>query len=205
MKRVVALFFWVLVSCWSSAQQPDTVDLSRATDLPVKNNNRDLPHNSIYLEFAGHMNVASLNYERVFYHEKEAYLTWRAGAGYIPPSVNTVSLPFLVNGVYHVSRGFFIEVGLGLDLTYSFWPDLHGNDASLYGTTFLKAGAFADPLFTGIAGIRVQARNGFLFRLDFTPLFELSDNIGKRMIYMQTGSGKSFLLWMGVSLGYSFR
>ena len=205
MKRVFALFFWVLVCCWSSAQQPDTVDLSRAIDLPVKNKIRDVPVNSLYLELAGHLNFVSLNYERLFYYKKEVYLTWRIGAGYIPPSVNTISLPFLVNGIYHVSRGFFLELGMGLDLTYTFWTDQHGSDAQLYGTTFYAAGAFADLLLTGCAGIRIQSRNGFLLRLDFTPLVELNDNAGTRTIYMQTGSGKRFLPWVGVSLGYSFR
>ena len=163
-----------------------------------------IPQNSIYLELAGHLNFVSLNYERVFLHIYDFYLTGRIGAGYIPPSINTISLPCLVNGLYQISNVVFIELGFGVCFTYNFWKDYYSDGEEPSASTFHESGSFYDPLITGVIGIRVQKKKGFLFRFGFTPLLEFFNPLEKSTIYKQMGTTDSFLPWVGMSFGYSF-
>jgi hypothetical protein len=204
-EKVFFLFVGIFSIITCSGQQPDTIDLTLPIDLTkMQNEHRVIPDNSIYLELAGHLNFVSLNYERVFFHAHDFYLTGRAGIGYIPPSINTISLPCLVNGIYQVSDNFLLEMGAGFSLTYNFWPDYYSSGGFNSGTTFHESESFFDPLLTGFLGIRVQKKKGFLFRFGFTPLFELTNDLESRTVYKQTGITNAFLPWVGMSFGYSF-
>jgi hypothetical protein len=205
MKKVLLpfVFFLSLVCC--SGQQPDTIDLSNPIALiKTKNVHLRIPDNSIFLELAGHLNFISLNYERVFFHADDFYLTGRTGLGYIPPSINTISYLALANGIYQVSDRFLLELGIGITTTFNFWPDYTGSEGMVSGNTFHERGGFIDPLLTGYAGIRIQKKKGFLFRFGFTPLLEVTDMVEDRLVYQQVGTTNSFLPWVGMSFGYSF-
>ena len=205
MKKIFYIFISILSVICCSGQQPDTTDLTELIDYTKTiNKHRKIPNNSIYLELAGHLNLVSINYERVLFHENDFYITGRMGLGYIPPSINTISLPGLVNGIYQVSNRFLLELGIGFSVTYTFWPDHYSSGGLFSGSTFHESGSFIDPLLTGYAGIRVQKKKGFLFRFGFTPLIEIISDIEKRTVYKQTGITNSFLPWVGMSFGYSF-
>jgi hypothetical protein len=205
MKNCMLIFICIfpLILCYG--QQEDTIDLSRIIDLSKQTGvYRRIPNNSISLELAGHLNLLSLNYERIFFHAHDFYLSGRIGAGYIPPTISTFSFLEMVNGIYRVSKVLFLELGVGLNLTYTFWQDYNGSEGMPSDTLFHQRGAFVDPLITAFAGIRIQKKKGFLFRLGFTPLVELTDLVEKRTVYKQIGTTNSFLLWAGISFGYSF-
>ena len=199
MKTIFLLFIFVFLLICCSGQKPDTLNLKiNITE------HRKIPNNSIYLELAGQGLLVSLNYERIFFHGGDFYISGRMGFGYVPPKITTLSLPLLVNGMYQVSNGFLFELGIGFNPTYTFWPDYYSSGGLFSGGAFYESGSFIDPLITGFAGIRIQKKKGFLFRLGFTPLIELTKNMENRTIYKQFGIKNSFLPWVGMSLGYSF-
>jgi hypothetical protein len=204
MKKLI--FFVVLfLSTVASPCQKDTIDFSVPPDFTqIIIPHRRIPDNSFFLDIAGYLNLVSLNYERIFFHRHDFYLSGRAGLGYTPPSVNMISIPAMLNGIFRVSDTFFFEVGAGFCLTYSFWQDYYSNGGLMSDTNFYKKGGLIDPLLAGYAGIRVQKKKGFLFRFGFTPLYELTNYVEQRAVYKQTGTTNAFLPWFGMSFGYSF-
>ena len=152
------------------------------------------------------MGIGSLNYERVFLHEGDFYLTGRMGIGYTPGKhFKTISFPILVNGVYQLSNSFAFECGIGTCISYTFWPDWTEQVWALFWTydVFHKGGTYFDPLLTGNVGIRVQLKNGFLFRFGFTPVYNLisisEELVNYSIIPRKVG------YWFGISLGYCFK
>ncbi len=205
MKKIIFVFSFVVSFYCCSGQQPDTIDLSRPIDFSaLLKKHRRIPDNSIYLELAGHMNVVSVNYERVFFHAHDFYITGRIGLGYTPPVINTLSLPILTNGFYQVSNVFLIELGFGVNFTWTFWNGYNSDDGQVSGSTWHESGSFIDLLLTGYAGIRLQKKKGFLFRFGFTPVYEITEFPENRTSYMQLGTKDAFVPWVGMSFGYSF-
>jgi hypothetical protein len=198
----VSLFFIVLCC---SGQQPDTIDLTwpvcEAQPIRV---HREIPGNSIYLDIGGHLALGSLNYERILFHARDFYLSARIGAGYIPPSISTISLIGLVNGIYQVSDVFCLEIGFGVAGTYTYWKGYYTESGTDSDTIYHPADSFIDPVLTGFAGIRVQKKKGFLFRFGLTPMIELTDDIEHRTVYKQLEATDTFIPWLGMSFGYSF-
>jgi hypothetical protein len=205
MKRIIYLFLCVEPFLYCSGQEPDTIDLTIPIDYSAEiYKHKRIPGNSVYIELAGHLNVVSINYEKVFYKVRDFYLTGRVGLGYIPPTVNTLTVPVLANGIYRVSDVLFLELGFGLSVTYTFWSDITTREEPYTLSTVPVSGHFMDILLAGHAGIRVQKKNGFLFRFGFTPLYELTDILENRTVYMQLDITEAFLPWVGMSFGYSF-
>jgi hypothetical protein len=183
---------------YCSGQKSDTINLKNDITEQTK-----IPNNSSYLELSGQAMLVSLNYERIFFHGGNFYISGRMGFGLFSFQVTTFSLPLLVNGMYQLSNGFLFELGIGFNPTYTFWPD-YQSKWLFSGGTFYESGSFFDPLITGFAGIRIQKKKGFLFRFGFTPLIELTKDMEKRTVYKQFRYEYSFLPWAGMSFGYSF-
>ena len=200
MKKILILIIFIFQLICCSGQKPDTVDLRR-----ISKEHRKIPNNSIFFELGGQAMLVSIDYERIIFHGSDFYMSGRTGIGCVPGTISTLSLPLLFNGMYQVSNGFLFELGLGFNLTYTFYPDYYSSDGFLSGNTFHKSGRFFDPLITGVVGFRVQGKKGFLFRLGFTPFIELTKNIENRTIYKQVGTKNSFLPWVGMSFGYCFK
>ena len=148
--------------------------------------------------------MVSFNYERVSPLGKCFYLSGRTGIGDLPSFYNTLSVPFMMNGMYRISNNFLLELGIGVNLTYTFWPDSQGG-GGLFDSSPIESGSFFDPLLTCLVWIRVQSKKGFLFRLGFTPLIELTKNSEKGTLYKQFGMNTSFVPWAGISFSYSFK
>lgn len=180
-------------------QEPDTMAFDK-----VRKDFRVLPSNSVYIELGGPVLLVSLNYERVFPLGKCFYLSGRTGIGDFPSFYNTLSVPFMMNGMCQLSNSFLLELGIGVNLTYTLWPDSQGGGGMFDSGPTVK-GSFFDPLLTCLVGIRVQSKKGFLFRLGFTPLIELTKNTEKGTLYRQFGLNTSFVPWAGISFGYSFK
>ncbi len=180
-------------------QEADTMAFSK-----TKKDFRAIPKNSVYLELGGPALLVSFNYERVFPLGKCLYLSGRTGIGDLPSFYNTLSVPFMMNGMYQVSNSFLLELGIGVNLTYTFWPDSQGG-GGIFDSGPVESGSFFDPLLTCLVGIRVQSKKGFLFRLGFTPLIELTKNSEKGTLNKQFGMNTSFVPWAGISFGYSFK
>ena len=146
------------------------------------------PNNSIFIEIGGNSVLfGSLNYERIFLKRDFFYLSGRIGVGYGNfVGVDILSTPILINGIFQIYHALAFEVGVGLSLMR-------------FGTeSELGSGIWSyeyEPAPTGIAGIRIQAKNGFLFRLGFTPLYAH---------IIQDDHGYHGVPWFGFSLGYSF-
>jgi len=200
----LVVYFLIMATC-CFGQTYDTVDL---TTPVIKKDARLLrvipPTNSLYLELGGHLNLFSVNNERILLGSRDQFLSARIGAGYTPPSIQTFSLMGTVGGMFRVSRVLFFEVGAGIDITCSSWnhPDTSELTESLKNIPV--KGSFIDPLLTGYLGLRVQKQGGFLFRIGFTPVYELTDNPGYRTAFLQLGTRNRFVPWLGMSFGYSF-
>lgn len=202
MKKALSfsIIFFSIIYC--SGQKPDTIDLRSKLK-----EHRIFPNNSIYLEFFGHsMGIGSLNYETVLTRSKDFYLTGRMGLGYHPGShYETISFPLLVNGIYQLSNSFALECGIGTCISYTFWPDWTENVWAIFWTykVFHEGGTYFDPLLTGNVGIRIQSRNGFLFRFGFTPVVNLT-SISEELVDYSIIPRK-IGYWFGFSFGYSFK
>ena len=149
---------------------------------------RSYPNNSIFIEIGGNsVFFGSLNYERTFLKKDFFYLSGRIGVGYGNfVGSEILSTPILINGIFQIYHALAFEIVAGLSLM-SF-----GTEAELGGGIW----SFEyEPAPTGIAGIRIQAKNGFLFRLDFTPLYAH---------IIRDDHGYHGVPWFGFSLGYSF-
>ena len=175
MKKAVVSFIIVSFSIPGIAQPSDT-----NSNNSSEKKSRTLQGNSIYIEICGNATfAASLNYERMVVHSKKFYMTGRFGFGAGQYIYNTtfIAMPLLLNFQYQLTDIFIIECGAGA--TLSFVPQ----EKRWY------------PFITGLAGVRVQTKKGFLFRAGFTPVYNLHPDF-------QTF--EEFLPWGGISLGYGF-
>jgi hypothetical protein len=179
MKKVVIIFIILNFAIPAIAQVSDTTLNSK----PV-NNLRTLNGNSIYIEIGGNAMLVSMNYERLIVQSNRFYLTGRVGLGigtYIEwmSSQDFLAIPLLLNFQYQLSNIVVLEFGAGSTLS------------------FVPSHQYFNPLITGVIGMRVQSKSGFLFRVGFTPLVSLDKDLHK-------GDFETFLPWAGISLGYSF-
>ena len=87
---------------------------------------------------------------------------------------------------FQIYHALAFEVGVGVSLMKV------GTEKELGGGEWIYENEAAP---TGHAGIRVQARNGFLLRIDFTPF--IADLEYESSLY-------KFYPSLGFSLGYSF-
>jgi hypothetical protein len=193
-KHVLTLvLLFALFGCWGQKAEVSKKSAPRPKYLD------EVPGNSLYVEFVGSAYAfGSLNYEKIFIHKQHFYLSGRVGAGYgsVKPGtsyrVDCYAFPVLINGFFQVSDHFLFEFGAGSTLTYAKWSAVSGswlfNNAHNAGSQFC-------PFIALNAGIRVQAEKGFLFRLGFTPLIQVTTLYGNSQV---------FFPWGGISVGYSF-
>ncbi|MGA2823502.1 MAG: hypothetical protein ABSE72_08260 [Bacteroidales bacterium] len=163
---------------------------------------REIPKNSLYIELLGNAyDLGSLNYEKIIIHKNSFYLSGRIGFGYgigkpgETYRVNLYTFPVLLNGLFQVSNNFLFELGIGSSLSYANWSAYHPSSSWIVIGTPHDAGNQFYPFITVVAGIRVQSENGFIFRLGFTPLIQVT-NLDK--------DSRMFFPWGGISFGYSF-
>jgi hypothetical protein len=137
--------------------------------------------NNIQLELFGHGVFYSVNYERILINGEKFKTTGQAGFAWYPPStdVREFWIPVSVNELISFNR-HHIEFGLGTAFTNEEMQGLTGENTR-HWSTFL----------TGRVGYRYQKPNSrFIFRIGFTPLYELD--------------GNEFHPSGGLSLGYNF-
>lgn len=146
------------------------------------------PNNSIYIEFGGNaIFFGSLNYERVIINKNLFYLSGRIGIGYGNFSgTRIISMPILINGIFQIYNPLSLEVGIGISLMNIGKQDNFGDGNWIYRNEVAP---------TGIVGIRLQLKNGFLMRLDFTPFYANLEYQNETSIIHCS---------FGLSLGYSF-
>ncbi len=150
-------------------------------------------NNSVYVEFGGNALLAgSVNYERVLVSGEKYYLAGRGGIGYGKAgSTKLFSAPVQLTNIFQLYNSFALELGLGLTFVQAHrFEDTQAWDWEYDNLTVLV------PVF----GIRYQdseGKAGFLFRLDFTPLYSMSteDNVLP---------SKRFVPWLGISFGVGF-
>ncbi len=152
-----------------------------------RNNSHSYPNNSIYIEIGGNsVFFGSLNYERVFINKNFFYFSGRAGIGYgnfVGRSI--LSAPILLNGIFQIYHALAFETGIGVSLMKV------GTEKELGGGDWTYQSEVAP---TGLAGFRLQAKNGFLLRIDFTPFIAALEY--ESTVY-------KFYPSLGLSLGYS--
>jgi len=155
----------------------------------VKNHQYNYPNNNIFVEVAGNSYFfGSLNYERVLVKQKNFYLNGRIGIGYgnyWPTSI--LSAPIGFNGILQIYQAFAWEIGLGFSLIR-----IKRSDASPRNS-ILELEQI--PAMIPSTGFRIQDKDGFLLRIDFTPIFNLN-NKGQLL------PPKRFAPWVGLSIGY---
>ena len=155
----------------------------------VKNHQYNYPNNSIFIEVAGNSYLfGSLNYERVLIKRGNFYFNGRIGIGYGNYSQTSIlSLPIGFNGIIQIYQAFAWEIGLGFSLI-----QIRRSDASPRNSIL----EFEQiPAIIVNTGLRIQDKNGFLFRIDFTPFFN-PNNEGQLL------PPKGFKPWAGLSIGY---
>jgi hypothetical protein len=70
--RFIFVFLCLVPFFYCSAQEPDTIDLSTPIDYSAEiYKKRRIPENSLFVELAGHLNVVSINYEKVFFKVRD--------------------------------------------------------------------------------------------------------------------------------------
>ena len=142
--------------------------------------------NSAHLELGGHGVVYSLNYERILINRTSFKTAIQAGMSYYPPSIGLRDtwFPFCVNELISFGN-HHLEAGLGLIINREAGRDIENNPTTWFWS-FLAAGRI---------GYRFQKPNSrLLFRIGFTPFYELDRNV----------YGGEFIPHGGVSLGYAF-
>lgn len=169
MKKIITTAIIILVTM--------TVFSQEKVNLPIEFQHK----NSIQLELFGHGLFYSLNYERILINGENYKTTAQAGFAWYPPAtdVREFWLPFSINELISFNQ-HHIEFGLGTAFTNEEMQGLTGETTRDW-STFL----------TGRAGYRYQKPDGrFIFRIGFTPLYELD--------------GKELHPLGGVSFGYGF-
>jgi hypothetical protein len=176
MKYLFLSLLIIFVSTTCIAQIMDTCKLS------------PLPSNTVFIEFAGNAAFfGSLNYERNILNIKSFFLTGRVGIGYGRVfEYSMLSMPIIINGVFRVFRTISYEIGVGISLMRI------GNLNSQSGSGWSYNNDIAP---TAIIGLRVQSKNGFLFRFNFTPIYTNFNN---------TETRNNLYPFFGISFGYGF-
>ncbi len=147
------------------------------------------PKNSIYLELGGNSILYGLNYERGL--SRIAKYTFAASIGYGFSSSNVgvfndVVIPFEIKMYNGIGRKNHLEFGLGATYFYDTdRPDKVVNGVSVTQTKHRAVNFIR-------LGYRYTSNKGFLFRVGFTPLFDVN---GKPVVN----------LFGGISLGYRFK
>jgi len=177
MKRPIIFMFLILVVIQVSGQ--DT----------VKNHPYNYATNNIFVEVAGNSYLfGSLNYERVIIKRGNFYFNGRIGIGYGNFSqTSIISLPIGFNGIIQIHRAFAWEIGLGFTLM-----QITRSDASPRNSVQEYEQI---PALIVNTGFRIQDKDGFLFRIDFTPFFN-PDKEGQLL------PGNKLNPWAGLSIGY---
>lgn len=138
---------------------------------------------SVYVEIFGNSKY-SVNYDRVFFHQRKNAVGWRAGMNFFPHIKRGYNSYTILGEIYYL-RGkapHFFEAGLGLD----YWD---GINVPPYITEIHWN------LVVRIAGYRYQRpQGGLFFRAGVTP-----------WVYMWKGLDQKVFLEGGVSIGYTFK
>ena len=137
--------------------------------------------NSIQLELFGHGVFYSINYERILLNGEKFKTTGQAGFAWYPPAtdVREFWLPVSINELFSFNK-HHVEFGLGTVFTVEENLERSGKTTRAWYN-----------LLSGRIGCRYQKPNGrFIFRIGFTPLYELD--------------GNEFHPLGGVTFGYSF-
>jgi hypothetical protein len=181
MRKFVTILFFSILFELSIGQTIDTT-----SKVHNKSIQECFPKNSVFVEFLGNSMFYSLNYERIFFPKYRLNLSLRSGFCYIPEKkFGTIGFPILTNGILKITRNIFFELGVGvLILAY----DTYNTDVAPSSPDYIAKGAEIE--LTGAAGLRFKSNKGFLFRIDYTPIF---------MTYH-----KDYVSWGGISLGYCF-
>lgn len=169
MKKIITTAIIILVTM--------TVFSQEKVNLPIEFQHK----NSIQLELFGHGLFYSVNYEHVLLNGENYKTTAQAGFAWYPPATDVLEfwVPVSVNELVSFNQ-HHIEFGLGTAFTNEEMQRLTGENTRDW-STFL----------TGRAGYRYQNPGGrFIFRIGFTPLYELD--------------GNEFHPSGGVSFGYCF-
>ncbi len=129
--------------------------------------------NAMYVELGGTGGLYSVDYDHRITKEigfRVGFTTWSIVTGF-PVTAN-----YLIG-----SHGHYLEIGIGADLGFTTFED-----RSLLENALRLGGAVG----TCTIGYRYQPNHGgFVFRIDFTPLFPPKDHVYP---------------WGGISLGYAF-
>lgn len=137
--------------------------------------------NSIYAEFLGYsIFFGSLNYERLIFIKRNNAINVRIGFFAYPLYLPDwfVVIPLSVNYQLKLANKINFEIGAGTSIIF----DGNSKYISILGNT----------------GFRFQIRKNFLFKINFTPLFQIN-YFTREDIYKLRLSP-----WFGLSIGYSF-
>lgn len=177
MKKMIVVIFFMTVSNIGVGQDSISKQIRIYKD------------NNIYVEFLGNSILyGSINYERVFYHYRCAYIMGRIGTGYgLLLGESWLSAPILVNAIF-TFRDFAFEIGGGVTLVR--FGEQQQEDSKNWTYVFM-------PNIAGCAGIRLTSKGGFLFRATFTPFYNIT------ITQFNTPSNR-FGAWLGISFGCNF-
>lgn len=156
MKRIITFAFITVATLTVFCQEKENIPLN----FQYKN--------SIQMELFGHGMFYSVNYERILLNGEKFKTTGQAGLAYYPPAtdVREFWIPAAINELISFKQ-HHIEFGLGTVFTNEEMRDLTNETGIREWSSFL----------TGRVGYRHQKPNGrFIFRIGFTPLFELEGN-----------------------------
>lgn len=139
---------------------------------------------TVFVELFGNGFGYSLNYDRVFFHEKKNALTWRVGLAYLPSSRKLTKAGDLsLLGEFNYLRGKrsnFLELGLGI----TYWKSFE-----------LSQDKYIPLYLVTRIGYRYQKENGgFFMRIGVLPIIDLSRYPGNRLS-----------LFGGLSLGFTLK
>lgn len=156
-------------------------------DIDTLSVNR-LHYNNVFIEIFGNSRspFPCLNYERLIFNKKEFHLSVRIGGSFIFFKTNderSATTTFLINGINHINKNLFFELGIGLTMLY---------DRIVYNYPYNQIDKSYELWGTALAGIRLQGKKCFFYRIGFTPVFSLNKI-------------KSFWPLGGISFGFSFK
>ncbi len=175
MKKKVILLIYVAVITTICAQKLQTIHTPIIESHSFTNNdtlnlsNSQMAKNFIFAEVGGNGLLLSINYE----HLIKENIGIRIGAG--TAGYSGLTLPIMLN--YYFFEKPKLELGIGLlSISKMLSNDLIGEEGTLISFTL---------------GLKSYKKNGgFLFRLSFTPFYNLSKS--------------NFVLYGGLSVGWAF-